>query len=342
MRTLARIALVIAGLFLLACLGQAVPFDFAFALIFGWMSYLARVLPEVRINGEGVATALVCLVVFTAGSHAFLRWCSEQAGGAKGPVGRRWRWRWTAWLVVGLVLMFIAGLAAGGIAHQVGWLITSPEPIVAGDAGPAALRAQSTNNLKQMGLALYNYQQAVGTFPAGGTFDRQGRPLQSWQTIILPYLEFKDLSDRIDFGIPWDDPRNASAFQTTVNTYLFPTIREQKDPAGYALSHYAANARMLGGDVGRSPRDVTDGTSQTLMAGEVIEGFKPWGDPTNWRDPALGLNRSPAGFGSKSKGGVTFLFVDGSVRFIKDSIDPRLLQALSTPAGGEPVSSESY
>ena len=35
-------------------------------------------------------------------------------------------------------------------------------------------------------------------------------------------------------------------------------------------------------------RDITDGTSNTMMAGEVAVGFKPWGDPSNVRDPAAG------------------------------------------------------
>ena len=38
------------------------------------------------------------------------------------------------------------------------------------------------------------------------------------------------------------------------------------------------------------------------MAGEVAGDFKPWGDPTNWRDPALGINRSPEGFGGPLSG----------------------------------------
>src|SRR5207244_585092 len=138
----------------------------------GWIFYLMRVLPEIRINWDGVATALLCLVLFTAGAHAFLRWLYRGAAGPKDSVDRRWRLRWSGWLVGGIVLMFVAGLAAGGVAHQVGWLITSPEPIVQGGLdSPAVRRAQSTNNLKQMWLALDQYRATFATFPPGGTFD---------------------------------------------------------------------------------------------------------------------------------------------------------------------------
>lgn len=70
--------------------------------------------------------------------------------------------------------------------------------------------------------------------------------------------------------------------------------------------------------------------------------FKPWGDPTNLRDPALGINRVASGFGSIAPGGANFLFVDGSVHFLKDKIDSRVLKLLGTPAGGEKVSSDEY
>jgi prepilin-type processing-associated H-X9-DG protein len=99
---------------------------------------------------------------------------------------------------------------------------------------------------------------------------------------------------------------------------------------------------MLGGDRPRTIAQVTDGTPNTFIAGEVATAFKPWGDPTNWRDAWLGLNRSPLGFGSRHPGGANFLFVDGSVRFIKDSVDPRIFKALATPAGEEKVGSDQY
>ena len=113
------------------------------------------------------------------------------------------------------------------------------------------------------------------------------------------------------------------------------------DQNGYGLSHYAANGWVLGANLSLGISDLTDGASETIVAGEVRTNFKPWGDPANWRDPMLGINQSPEGFGGpyEQSYGALFLFGDGSVRFISQHINnnPTLLKAMSTPSGGERV-----
>jgi prepilin-type processing-associated H-X9-DG protein len=345
-RFFVRFFVVIGALFVLACLGQAVPFEFAFYLLFGWMRYLYRVVPNVRVDRSAAVSAVVCLALLTFGLHRFSSWLYRQMGSSietDRAVAPRWHARWTVWLIGGTLLMFVAGLATVGITHQVAWLLlTSEKLVIGGGASEAARRAQSTNNLKQIGLALGAYLNEHKSFPPAATIDRLGRPLYGWQATILPFMEQIELHNRIDFRIPWDDPRNFGPYKSPVNVYLRPGIDRMKDTAGFALSHYAGNVAVLGGGVPRTFADISDGSSNTIMAGEVVSDFKPWGDPTNWRDPALGINRSPTGFGSSAPGGASFLFVDGSVRFMKNKIDPRVLKALSTPAGGEKVSSDAY
>src|SRR6185312_4566543 len=85
------------ALVLLGCLGFLLPLDLAFAVIFGWMFYLYRVVPEVRTNWWGLATAIACLVPLAVGSQVFLAWLYRQPEGSKAVVVRRWRWRWTGW-----------------------------------------------------------------------------------------------------------------------------------------------------------------------------------------------------------------------------------------------------
>lgn len=77
-------------------------------------------------------------------------------------------------------------------------------------ARPAVYRMHCSNNLKQISLALHNYEETYRSFPPAWTVDENGNRLHSWRTMILPYLEQKPLYDSIDLSKPWDDPANAA------------------------------------------------------------------------------------------------------------------------------------
>jgi hypothetical protein len=63
----------------------------------------------------------------------------------------------------------------------------------------------------------------------------------------------------------------------------------------------------------------------------VNEGFRAWGDPVNWRDPAVGIGHSPETFGGAAESGVHFVMADGSVKFASANTDPHVLKSLATP-----------
>lgn len=336
------------------CAGFTLPLELVFYVFCGWILFLWRVLPNVTVNWTDAGVAVVALSLFVFGTHWFLRWLyaalprvadvakpadstgSPTTGLSDEPmIARSWSARWTASVVALVLMMFVAGIAMVGITHQLTWLAKSREPIV-GFHDTASRRIQSTNNLKQIGLGFHNYHDRYSSLPAGGTGDAKGRMLHGWQTALLPFIEQEPLFDQVVQDKPWDDAANAKVFQTILKMYLYPVRRTPiKNESGYALSHYSANIFALGGTRGRTLDEFTDGTSNTLLAGEVAANFKPWGHPANWRDPTLGINRSPDGFGSPWPGGATFLRADGSVKFYSNNIDPQVLKALSTPAGGE-------
>jgi hypothetical protein len=325
---------------LLACAGALAPLDAAFHLVAGWLFFLSRVGPQLTLSGPGVVTAVVSLALFVAGFQWLATWwtAAVPAIGEEPTPERTWQWRWTFIATSAVVLSFVAGVAVVGATHQLVWMATSPEPLVK-NTSIEFRRTQSRHNLKQIGLALHLYHDEHARLPAGGTFDRLGRPLLSWQTSILPYIDEAALFGRIHLDRPWDAPENAAALSTIVQAYQIPVMGPEvrSDASGRGLSHYAGNARVLGGGPGLPLSAFDDGTSTTFIAGEVNASFRPWGDPVNWRDAALGINRSPEGFGSLWSGGMHLLLADGSVRFVSENIDQQVLDALATPDGGETV-----
>jgi hypothetical protein len=327
---------VLGGFTCLGCLGFVAPIKVAFYLVFGWVGFLGRTVRQVGVNWMSVLTAAICLVGLSWGLHLFLAWFvaeSRKPPEGEGPAGR-WKARWTLVIVGGIVLAFAAGIAAVGVTHQTAWLATSREPLVSSGSRLTHARINSLNNLKQMALATHNYVEIHNHLPPGGTFDAQGRGLHGWQTLLLPFLEQDNLYKQINLNLPWDHPDNAEHFRHTVWLYVYAGA--EMAPANRpALSHYAGNAHVLGGDkpVSFEQIQAVKGLSQTLLLGEAAGNFKPWGSPANWRDPAAGLNRGPNGFGNpvNPKRAVIFAFADGTVRTFSSDTDPEFLELLALP-----------
>ena len=86
--------------------------------------------------------------------------------------------------------------------------------------------------------------------------------------------------------------------------------------------------------------ELKDGASSTMMLAETTARIGPWtaGGPSSVRGldpnhrPYLGRGRQ---FGGTHRGGAMVAMADGSVRFLSDSIDSRVFEALSTVGGGE-------
>jgi prepilin-type N-terminal cleavage/methylation domain-containing protein/prepilin-type processing-associated H-X9-DG protein len=95
-------------------------------------------------------------------------------------------------------------------------------------AREAARRTQCTNNLKQVGLAVHNYEAAVGTLPLGCvvTFDRSGNPFfNGWGITarILPYLEGQNQFNACNFNLPNETPQNDTSMRLGIPTYFCPS-----------------------------------------------------------------------------------------------------------------------
>ncbi len=220
-------------------------------------------------------------------------------------------------------------------------------------SGRSGRRSVSQNNLKQIGLAGHNYHAVFGAFPphavdGSGNLSISGaeNPVPSWQTASLPFLDQPKLWRAYDAAKRFDDPANAAVVATEVAAFIdpHPSYEGRHAEGGFALSHYAGNVRVLG--EGGAPRlsQIVDGTTQTIYAGQIGGFPKPWADPANLRDTALGFGRSPRQFGGpyyEGTGGHVVM-CDGSVRFISESIDPAVFAALGTPDGGEAIEGSGF
>ncbi|MBW3541530.1 MAG: DUF1559 domain-containing protein [Planctomycetes bacterium] len=120
--------------------------------------------------------------------------------------------------------------------------------------GQARQRAQllsCENNLKFIGLALYNYHETHGPMPPGWVADKtdpQAGSWRGWQVSILPQMDNAQLSQRIDFDAPLPAAGAATAggltFQEPLGVYRCPS-----DPtpdvnalrSNYGTSNYSGN-----------------------------------------------------------------------------------------------------
>ncbi|HVW02652.1 MAG TPA: DUF1559 domain-containing protein [Planctomycetaceae bacterium] len=331
---LGGVALLSLALLVLSCFVPGIalsPLLVLLELSLGWVVFLAEQLPRVRPSRAEAVFSLIVVVIFASALHATARGISRLHG--------RWRMRWTRGLLVVAGLMFATGSAAAGIGRQLVELAQLPQWFRDFEYRGGGRRSQSKNNLKQIGLALHNYHDTFQHFPAARTFDELGRPMHSWTTALLPYIDQFPLSQQIRHDLPWNAPENRTVFQTTLEVLQTPSrtkLRSLTD-AGYAVANYAVNVHAMGPNRGISLPEITDGSSNTIAAGEVIANPRAWGDPRNARDPTLGINASPEGFGGPYTGGCHVLLFDGSVRFLSNKADPALLRKLATPNGGETV-----
>lgn len=192
-------------------------------------------------------------------------------------------------------------------------------------ARPAARRTQCQNNLKQIVLALLNYESTYHALPPAYTVDAAGRPLHSWRTLILPYLEQADLYKKIDLSKPWNDPANAKAFRAHVLTYSCPDASCPEDQTTYLA--IVAPKSCLRPAKPRPLSEVAREQGKTLIVIEVDSKHAvPWMAPQD-ADEELLLSLRP-NTGLPHADGMHAAFVDGSVYFLSSELSPAERQAL--------------
>jgi hypothetical protein len=198
----------------------------------------------------------------------------------------------------------------------------------------ASGRTNSMNNLKQIALALHNYHDAMGAFPATGSMSKDGKPLLSWRVLILPYLEQDNLYKQFKLEEPWDSEHNKALIEKMPAIYRSPAQKVGDGKTTY-LAPMAKNTVIAPGAKGVKMQDITDGTSMSIMTVEVNDDAAViWTKPDDLDIAAADVLKNLLGH---YDGGFIAGIADGSVRFIRSTIDPKVLQALFTRNGGEVI-----
>jgi prepilin-type processing-associated H-X9-DG protein len=205
----------------------------------------------------------------------------------------------------------------------------------------AVRRPQCVRNLMQIALAMHNYHSTHNTFPPAYVASKDGKPLLSWRVLVLPFLEQKELFDQFHLDEPWDGPHNRTLISRMPAVYNCPSGGRALAPEGKTTYLTPRGpASLFPGARGLEIKDVTDGTSNTIMVVDAGDDLAvTWTRPDDWEvAPQL---RTRGLFGHHRRG-TNFAFADGSVHFLKETITPKLLQALITRDGGEIINSEDY
>ena len=146
----------------------------------------------------------------------------------------------------------------------------------------AASRIKCTNNLKQIGLAIHNYENTNGAFPYNAiTKNNNQFPYIPWQAgyvatpgvqggtqgrgsvlvVILPYIEQDNLAQQYVFGLDWCDPINVNFLPNKVNIY--------RCPSSPSLDTVSYNAKYItGGNNGFAPPNAP-GSSINIFGSSV-------------------------------------------------------------------------
>ena len=197
-------------------------------------------------------------------------------------------------------------------------------------AREAARRMQGSNNLRQLQLAVLNYESAYGKLPTRNIVSKDGKPLLSWRVALLPFLEQNDLYQQFHLDEPWDSPHNRQLISKMPATYQDP---QDPAPPGYTcyVAPYEKGTAWSGGAL--QFRQITDGTSNTLSFLQVAgPNAVPWTSPDDLDITGM----SPAQFLPRNGGNSSWM--DGSVRFLSPTIDVKIFRAFLTHQGGELVS----
>lgn len=176
----------------------------------------------------------------------------------------------------------------------------------------------SSNKLKQIGLALHNYHDLYGVFPPAYVADEAGKLLYSWRVLILPFLEQEALYQRFDLTQAWDSDANVALVGEMPDVFASPyayQLASLGETSYLALVDLPKGRTVLRAGESRTLAEVPDGLSGTAMVASRPDCFVIWTEPVDV-DPLEFLASTPQVMPTeKNPEAVLVLLVDGAVRY---------------------------
>lgn len=216
------------------------------------------------------------------------------------------------------------------------------------NAREAARYCWCNNQFKQIGLAMHTYHQAYGCFPPAYVADATGRPMHSWRVLLLPFMEQDERYQRYKLKESWNSLNNAKIVDWPVNPeepgnppmYLCPSDYDagRCDTSRFV---FVGPNTVFPGSQTANLGNLPDGSSNTALGSEMSESGVHWMEPKDFNVEEMSFkinDKDRISVRSNHPHIVNISFADGSVRSVKDDIDPKLLKALITIDGGEDVS----
>jgi prepilin-type N-terminal cleavage/methylation domain-containing protein len=155
-------------------------------------------------------------------------------------------------------------------------------------AREAARRTQCKNNMKQLGLAVFNYESSYSRFPAAGkginfsTINLQAFPVSMF-TAVLPYSDQANVYNNFNFNLHYSNAVNAPSAKTKIPAFLYPSNAvTTADSLGYGQVDYMPVAFVdidpVTG-VRNGQNGVAGGANGTLLGATKESAFGLYGNP---------------------------------------------------------------
>ncbi|MCL2304298.1 MAG: DUF1559 domain-containing protein [Planctomycetaceae bacterium] len=196
---------------------------------------------------------------------------------------------------------------------------------------------QCALNLKTLARALQKYAEEKGNYPPVWTVDAEGKPLQSWRVLILPYLDEEELFNSIKQDEPWDSEYNRQ-FHSKMPTVFRCSASRFANNTTTTYSFIVGPNTYPAGPETLKPSDITDIPNSTVM---LVERKTPicWMKPDEISEEnafkGVGIDR---GIGSDHlRGGCNVIFFDTAIRFIINNPPLDTFKKILTYCGGEEV-----